>query len=109
MADDPHTQRKTLIAQIEALADVAIFGSTSESYRKCGNKNCRCHKGGPKHGPHLYVSYRGAKGKTTGYYVPKAAQEDIRRGIDAWHELQDQLRAIAEINKELALQKARAK
>ncbi len=109
MADATKAQRKALIAEIEALAQTAIFGSTSETYRKCGNPKCRCHHGGAKHGPHLYVSYRGTKGKTSGYYVPKAAHDDIRSGIQAWHDLQDRLRDIAEINKQAALAKARAK
>jgi len=38
----------------------------------------------PKHGPHLNVSYRGEKGKTTGYYVPKGAQQATRQGVEAW-------------------------
>ncbi len=106
---DVPARRKALLKQIESLAQVAIFGACSETYRKCGNKGCRCHKGGPKHGPHLYVSYRGSQGKTTGYYVPKAAHEDIRGGIQAWSELQGSLRALAELNKDAALDKARAK
>ena len=38
----------------------------------------------PEHGPHLYVSYRGEGGKTSGYYVPKAAESEVRRGVEAW-------------------------
>jgi hypothetical protein len=42
---------------------------------------------GPKRGPHMYISFRGDAGKTTGYYVPKAAQEEILAGIQAWQTL----------------------
>jgi hypothetical protein len=64
-------------------------------------------QGGPKHGPHLNVSYRGEKGKTTGYYVPKGAEEARREGVAAWQKLQECLRQLAELNKERNLRRAR--
>src|ERR1700745_4224134 len=78
----------------------SISGSLSKSYRRCGNPDCRCHRGGPKHGPHLYISYRGTTGKTTGYYVPHHAEAQIRHGVEAWSQLQDHLRELAALNKE---------
>jgi hypothetical protein len=99
-------RRSKLVEEIARLAELAIFGSVSETYRTCGNAGCRCHGEGPKHGPHLYVSYRG-DGKTTGYYVPKAAHDDIRRGVAAWQALQQRLRELADLNKEGALERAR--
>ena len=45
--------------------------------------------------------------KTTGYYVPKGAEEATRGGIAAWQELQECLRELAEMNKERNLQRAR--
>src|SRR5882762_4547047 len=67
-------RRSKLLTEIACLAEIAIFGSISETFRTCGNAGCRCHGEGPKHGPHVYVSFR-ADGKTTGYYVPKAAHD----------------------------------
>jgi hypothetical protein len=29
---------------------------------------------------HLYIRYRGEAGKTTGYYLPKTAEGEVRRG-----------------------------
>jgi len=55
----------------------------------------------------LQVSYRSEAGKTTGYYVPKAAQEEIRAGVAAWQTLQQRLRELAELTKEQALQRAK--
>lgn len=98
-------QRRKLLAKIEKLANEAIFGTLSETYRCCGNPNCRCHSGGPKHGPHLYVSYRGEEGKTTGYYVPRAAQEPVRRGVEAWSCLQECIRELGLANKERLIPK----
>ena len=99
-------RRAQLIDEIEQLAEIAIFGTLSESYRTCGSPGCHCRGGGPKHGPHLYVSYRG-DGKTTGYYVPQAAQSDVREGVAAWQELQLRLRELATLNKERAIARAK--
>jgi hypothetical protein len=46
-------------------------------------------------------------GKTTGYYVPLAVQEQVRRGIDAWSRLQEYVRELALANKERLIPKAR--
>lgn len=89
---------KTTLRKLEALAERALFGTLSESYRTCGQPGCRCHQG-QKHGPHLYVSFRGAGGKTTGYYVPQDLAKEVREGIAAWHELQARLRDLAEKNR----------
>src|SRR6202165_191917 len=92
--------RLQLLRQIRQLAQAATYGSLSETYRRCGNPDCRCHHGGPKHGPHLYISYRGTNRKTTGYYVPQALEAQIRPGVEAWSQLQDCLRELAAFNKE---------
>jgi len=97
-------QRQKLLVEIEQLVQEALFGTLSESYRCCGNRDCRCHSGGPKHGPHLYISYRGPSGKTTGYYVPQAVEAPVRRGVEAWSRLQERLRELAMANKERLIQ-----
>src|SRR5689334_3768540 len=99
--------RRKLRAEIARLTDLVIFGAYSETYRTCGYAGCRCHGAGPKHGPHMYVNYRGDDGKTTGYYVPKAAQDDVRAGVAAWKALQEKLRQLAELNKEHVLARAK--
>ena len=100
-------QRRKLLDEIRSLADIAVFGKLSESYRTCGRAGCHCQQGGPKHGPHLYISYRGEKGKTTGYYVPQGAEQATREGVAAWQKLQACLRELAELNKERNLRGAR--
>ncbi len=100
MKGEAPDSRQQLLREISQLAGESIYGSLSETYRTCGNPKCRCHHGGPKHGPNLYISYRGSTGKTTGYYVPKAAETQIRRGVEAWSQLQDRLRTLAASNKE---------
>jgi hypothetical protein len=44
-------RRQKLLSEIGRLAEVAIFGALSETYRTCGRPGCHCHTGGPKHGP----------------------------------------------------------
>ena len=106
-ANAPRDRRTELLAEIVQLAEVAIYGTLSETYRTCGSTGCRCHGRGPKHGPHLQISYRSEAGKTTGYYVPKAAQEEIRAGVAAWQTLQLRLRELGELTKEQVLQRAK--
>jgi hypothetical protein len=100
-------RRRKLLNEIQRLAEVAVFGTLSETYRTCGRAGCHCQRGGPKHGPHLNISYRGEEGKTTGYYVPQAAEAATREGVAAWQKLQTCLRELAEMNKQRNLDGAR--
>ena len=107
-AGDSPAQRRKLLRAIARFAEVAVFGTLSETYRTCGRPSCHCQRrGGPQHGPHLNVSYRGENGKTTGYYVPKGAEEATRHGAAAWQRLQTCVRELAELNKERNLRRAR--
>lgn len=94
-------RRDKLIQQLLELAPKILIGSASQTYRTCGNKNCRCHGEGPKHGPHMYVVYKGEHGKSTGYYVPVAMHEPVRDGLEAWSQFHEQTKQLAQLNKEL--------
>ena len=101
-------RRNALLAEIGRLAEVAIFGSIAETYRRCGSSGCHCQGLGPKHGPHLSITYRDAKArKTRAYYVPEAARPEIRVGVAAWQTLQERLRELAELTKEDILLRAK--
>src|SRR5881397_2122305 len=90
--------RSALLRRLQALAPAVIFGTLSETYRSCGRPGCHCEHG-PKHGPHLYVSFRGPDGRTAGYYVPHALAGAVRRGVEAWQDTQTVLRTLAEVNR----------
>src|SRR3972149_398038 len=94
-----HRSRDALLRRIERLAPQILFGTLSDTYRTCGRAGCHCHQG-EKHGPHLYVSFRGPEGRTQGYYVPQALATPMRAGVAAWQELQEGLRALAEVNRQ---------
>jgi hypothetical protein len=92
-------QRDKKLELLHELGSHILMGSASETYRTCGNPGCRCHSTGPKHGPHMYVSYKGEEGRTTGYYVPVAWHETVRDGLAAWKEVQATIKEIAQLNK----------
>ncbi len=93
-------QRKDkMLAELHELASNMLLGETSETYRTCGNPACRCHSGGPKHGPHIYVNYKGDDGRTTGYYVRKALQQQVLDGIAARKRFRTLAKEIAQLNK----------
>jgi len=91
--------REALFRRLSRLARHSLFGTLSETYRTCGRPGCRCHQG-HKHGPHLYVSFRGPDGTTTGYYVPQSLAQRMREEVAAWQELQGVLRELAELNRQ---------
>src|SRR6266581_3669309 len=95
----PQRSPRALLGRLQALAPHLIFGTLSETYRTCGRPGCRCQHG-EKHGPHLYVSFRGPDGRTAGYYVPQALATTVRTGVAAWQEAQTVLRTLAEANRE---------
>jgi len=92
-------QRDKKLERLRELGPEMLFGSASETYRTCGNPNCRCNTKGEKHGPHMYVNYKGDDGRTTGYYVPVALQERVRDGLAAWREFQALAKEVAQLNK----------
>jgi hypothetical protein len=74
-----------------------LFGSLSETFRTCGKPECVCHKG-QRHGPYLHVSYR-ESGRTRGYYVPAAVEQQVREGMAAWQQFQKLALQMAEDNR----------
>ena len=103
MSSSRHSKKRAaFLRELDRLGRRMLFGTVSETYRTCGQSACRCHRGGPKHGPHLQVSHRGEAGKTTGYHVPQALADAVREGVAAWQRFQGVARALAELNREQA-------
>src|SRR4029450_7041908 len=74
----------------------ALVGVVSSTYRTCGKERCRCMRRGEKHGPHLYVSYRGGEERRmTGFYVPRRHAQSVQEGLEAWAKLDRLLRRVA--------------
>jgi hypothetical protein len=84
------------LAELEGLASKALVGVVSSTYRTCGKERCRCMRRGEKHGPHLYVSYRGGEERRmTGFYVPRRHAQSVQEGLEAWAKLDRLLRRVA--------------
>jgi hypothetical protein len=94
-------RRDKVLQELLELAPQILIGSASETYRTCGSQNCRCHGEGPKHGPHMYVAYKGDHGRTTGYYVPVALHQRVRDGHAAWKELHELVKEVAFLNQDI--------
>ena len=101
MASRAEQQRDKAIKRLLELAPQMLFGSSSQTYRTCGNASCRCHSSGPKHGPHVYVNYKGEDGRTTGYYVPQPLHQRVQDGLAAWREFYAVSKEIAAINRQI--------
>jgi hypothetical protein len=101
MSTRAEQRRDRAIKRLLELAPQMLFGSSSQTYRTCGNAKCRCHSSGPKHGPHVYVNYKGEDGRTTGYYVPPPLHERVHGGLAAWREFYALSKQIAELNRQI--------
>jgi len=77
---DAAAQRRKLLGEIARLAEIAIFGTLSETYRTCGQAGCHCQGDGPKHGPHLNVSYRGEKVRPPATMFPRERSRPRAKG-----------------------------
>jgi hypothetical protein len=71
-----------------------VSGSTYSTYKKCGNKRCRCAKG-ELHGPFNYISKR-VDGKTILTFVRRADESKITKKSENYREY---IKVIAGLNK----------
>ncbi len=71
-----------------------VSGSIYSTYKKCGNKNCRCARG-ELHGPFNYLSKR-VDGKTVLSFVRKVDESQI---ISKAGHYRDYIRAMARLNR----------
>ncbi len=79
-----------------------LHASLIERFLKCGKANCRCHTGGPKHGPFFYLNRCFAKGQVQSLLLKSPGQIDqARQGVAAYAQVQHVLDEISQINREL--------
>jgi len=90
------------------LSSFAVQGGLSETMRTCGNKACACHfDPKKKHGPHLYLTFRNPEGRSSGMYVPREHEKEVRKAVAAWAELWETLVAVGRRNRENLREKMR--
>ena len=71
-----------------------ISGSIYSTYKKCGNKRCRCAKG-ELHGPFNYLSKK-VDGKTILTFIRKADENKITKEAENYR---DYIKVMARLNK----------
>ena len=96
MASKPLLKKKIL-----NLLETAVQGGLSETRRTCGNKKCLCHTDPDKrHGPNLYLTFRTSDDRSSGLYIPREHEKDVRRAVKAWADLREAVATYAALNRE---------
>jgi hypothetical protein len=100
-------QRRQGLARLLPPVDQVLRGSLLERYVSCGNPDCRCARG-QRHGPVWYLTVTLGAGRTAGWVVPAGQLDQVRRWIENYRRVRDDLEKISEINREL-LRRSRPK
>lgn len=94
-------RKRYLLSQLQIYPDV-LRASLVERYSRCGKRNCHCHHGGDKHGPFYYLTQCLAVGKVNKFLLKDATQQEVaRRATTHYHQLQEHLEELSQINAEL--------
>jgi hypothetical protein len=92
-------RRQGLVKLLPPAGEV-LRGSLVERYVTCGNPSCKCARG-ERHGPMWYLTVTLGPGHTTGGIIPAEQVEQVRRWIENFQRLKNDLEGISEINREL--------
>jgi hypothetical protein len=92
-------RREGLTKVLPPLSEV-LRGSLMERYLTCGNPDCKCARG-ERHGPVWYLSVTLDQTHRTGCTVPSNQVEQVRRWIENYHQVKENLEKISDINREL--------
>lgn len=96
--EDMKKKRARLFEEILAHEDL-MDGTFIERYSTCSRDGCKCHDG-DKHGPRYYFAVT-RDGRQKQHYVRKGNKDLVLAGIDSYHQVQELLYEITEINREL--------
>jgi hypothetical protein len=92
-------RREGLTKVLPPLGEV-LRGSLMERYLTCGNPDCKCARG-ERHGPVWYLSVTLDQSHRSGCTVPGDQVEQVRRWIENYHQVKQNLEKISDINREL--------
>jgi len=94
-------RKRFLLSQLQIYPD-SLRASLVERFSQCGKANCHCHHGGDKHGPFYYLTQCLAVGTINKFLLKAPAQQQAaRQAIEHYHQLQEQLEELSQINAEL--------
>jgi len=91
-------KRRRFVSKITSL-DPWIEGTFVSTSRRCGKKNCACHREGPKH-PVLYLTWK-EKGKTLSLYVPRRWEVEVRKWVENYKKLKSLIREVTLLQRKL--------
>lgn len=95
-------QRKAHLLRSFKTPPHLLHASLIERFLPCGQKNCRCHSGGPKHGPFFYLNRCFAKGQIQSLLLKSEEQiGQARQSLEAYAQAQEVFDEISQINYEL--------
>lgn len=99
-----------LLKQLPELGRVAVQGTLVEVMLRCGTASCGCHKDpSRRHGPHLYLKFRNAQGKSTSFYVPRSHEGEVREAVHAWATMRQITLELAGHNRDQLAKRLRRK
>ena len=94
-------RKRFLFSQLKLFPD-CLRASLVERFSRCGKANCACHQGGDKHGPFYYLTQCLAAGKMNKFLLKTPAQrQTAQAGIAHFHQFQEQVEELSQINAEL--------
>ena len=101
MVKTPSNQKQELIQSLVKNAEVMIQAGMSQTRRTCGKRACACHEDPSKrHGPNTYLSFRNAKGKSSGMYEAPAHLAEAVEAKKAWDQFWEIATTLATLNRE---------
>jgi len=92
-------RREGLTKVLPPLGEV-LRGSLMERYMTCGNPDCKCARG-ERHGPIWYLSVTLDQSHRVGGTVPAEQVDQVRKWIENYQQVKQNLEKISDINREL--------
>lgn len=97
-----------LAQRLQDLATRAIQGTLVEVMLRCGTASCGCHQDpARRHGPHLYLKFRAADGRSTSLYVPRSHEREARQAVAAWSQMWHTMLSLGHRNREALAKRLR--
>lgn len=89
------------LKRLQVLGERALQGTLVEVMLRCGKAACGCRKDpSRRHGPHLYLKFRDEKGRSTGLYIPRSHEREVRKAVQAWSLMWESMVELSHQNRE---------
>ncbi len=90
-----------MLRELVRQAETMIQAGVSRTTRTCSTPSCGCHTDPRRrHGPHTYLTFRDAAGRSTSLYVAPEHADEALEAKAAWDRFWDTAVALAAANRE---------